>query len=280
MKYRRRYDEIVEFSEIERFIETPVKRYSSGMLVRLGFAVASCIEPDILLVDEVLAVGDASFRQKCLARIQFLLDGGTSIIFVSHNLYMAQAVCPTAIYLERGTVKLHGKTADVIDMYERDLHEERARKHDPSDGDNTDISSEVYISQIQTLDIDGISREEFRSDQLLEVRVDYQSNGITGPANAVVRIVRTDGVSCCMMRTKLDDIEFTLHENGGNFSVIIDPIQLTGGTYYISAGILNEGDNVVLAAASSNWFYVKGLALSHEEYTGIFEPNGRWVISQ
>ena len=89
----RRFDEIVAFSELGQFIDTPVKRYSSGMIVRLGFAVASCIEPEILLVDEVLAVGDASFQQKCLSRIRSLVGSGTTIIFVSHNFYLVQAVC-------------------------------------------------------------------------------------------------------------------------------------------------------------------------------------------
>ena len=97
-----RFDEIVDFAELERFIDTPVKRYSSGMIVRLGFAVASCVEPDILLVDEVLAVGDAAFQQKCLKRIHDLVDAGTSIIFVSHNFYLVQAVCDTALYLHKG----------------------------------------------------------------------------------------------------------------------------------------------------------------------------------
>ena len=121
---KHRFDEIVAFSEIERFIDTPVKRYSSGMTVRLGFAVAACIEPEILLVDEVLAVGDASFRQKCMERIHELLDTGTSIIFVSHNLWLAQAVCSRALYLEAGQVKHRGPTTEVIDMYDRDVNEE------------------------------------------------------------------------------------------------------------------------------------------------------------
>lgn len=120
-----RLEEIIAFSELEKFIDTPVKRYSSGMTVRLGFAVASCIEPEILLVDEVLAVGDASFQQKCMKRIHDLLRKGTSIIFVSHNLYLIQAVCDTALYLDHGQIKLQGSTAEVIDAYERDLHEQR-----------------------------------------------------------------------------------------------------------------------------------------------------------
>ncbi len=110
----KRFDEIVDFSELSRFIDTPVKRYSSGMTVRLGFAIASCIEPEILLVDEVLAVGDAAFRQKSLKRIQSLIHEGTSILFVSHNLYMVQAVCQKALYLKKGQVQLWDETKKVI----------------------------------------------------------------------------------------------------------------------------------------------------------------------
>jgi lipopolysaccharide transport system ATP-binding protein len=100
----------LDFAELERFIDTPIKRYSSGMVVRLGFAVAACISPDILLVDEVLAVGDAAFQQKCLNRINSLLSSGTTLIFVSHNLYLVQAVCKKALYLEKGYQKYLGET--------------------------------------------------------------------------------------------------------------------------------------------------------------------------
>jgi lipopolysaccharide transport system ATP-binding protein len=117
-----RLDEIIDFAGLERFIDTPVKRYSSGMIVRLGFAVAASIHPDILLVDEVLAVGDAAFQQKCLKRIHSLIEGGASIVFVSHNFYLVQAVCSTALYLKKGEVQHYGPTREVIDHYEQDLH--------------------------------------------------------------------------------------------------------------------------------------------------------------
>src|SRR5215211_5105872 len=102
---RARYDEIVEFAEIERFLETPVKRYSSGMSVRLAFAVAAHLEPEILLVDEVLAVGDAAFQRKSLGKMTEVASQGRTVIFVSHNLAIIQALCTRGILLERGEVK-------------------------------------------------------------------------------------------------------------------------------------------------------------------------------
>lgn len=274
---KRRFDEIVAFSEIERFIDTPVKRYSSGMLVRLGFAIAGCIEPKILLVDEVLAVGDASFRQKCLNRIQSLIDSGTSIIFVSHNLSMVQAVCPTSLYLVGGQIKGRGDTEEMIDVYERDLLEERAQMYEESNAQRTDVISEVQITKIEILSVDGHVPMKFYSDQSMEIRVHYKVKSISGVTNAVVRIVRTDGLTCCMMSTKLDHVELTLYEGGGVISVTVNPIQLITGTYVIEAYILNESASLALASKTSKHFFVSGSSKGHDQYFGVYEPRKSWA---
>jgi lipopolysaccharide transport system ATP-binding protein len=118
---RRRFDEIVSFAEIERFLDTPVKRYSSGMSVRLAFAVAAHLEPEILVVDEVLAVGDAAFQRKSLGKMGEVASEGRTVIFVSHNLAVIRALCPRAVLLERGRVVADGQVTDVIDRYLRTL---------------------------------------------------------------------------------------------------------------------------------------------------------------
>jgi lipopolysaccharide transport system ATP-binding protein len=114
---RNRFDEIVEFSEIGRFLDTPVKRYSSGMYVRLAFAVAAHLDPDILIVDEVLAVGDLAFQRKCMGRMQDVAGGGRTVLFVSHNLAAIKAMCTRAILLEAGEVSADGSPNDVIGEY-------------------------------------------------------------------------------------------------------------------------------------------------------------------
>ena len=277
---RRRFDEIVAFSEIERFIETPVKRYSSGMLVRLGFAVASCVEPDILLVDEVLAVGDAAFRQKCLQRIRSLLEEGTSILFVSHNLYMAQAVCPTALYLELGRIKHQGAISEVIDYYERDLHEEQAHKLATAQCHTEGIITDVEITEVAVVDGDGHVTSEFSSAQHVEICVYYNNYGAAGLINAVIHIIRTDGLICSMMRTALDQVQLSLQAEKSSFSLLLEPLQLTGGGYYVDVQITNESDAIILASQSSKWFYVSGAALSHEGDHGVFEPQRKWVAQR
>jgi lipopolysaccharide transport system ATP-binding protein len=125
---RKRFDEIVEFANMERFLDTPVKRYSSGMQVRLAFAVAAHLEPEILLVDEVLAVGDAAFQRKSLTKMAEVARAGSTVIFVSHNLATIQALCQRAILLERGTVVTDAPVEEAVTGYLRAL--ERAASDD------------------------------------------------------------------------------------------------------------------------------------------------------
>ena len=116
---RRKFDEIVAFAEVERFVDTPVKRYSSGMYVRLAFAVAAHLEPEILLVDEVLAVGDAEFQKKCLGKMDDVAHDGRTVLFVSHNMGSVERLCGRCVLLRSGTVESVGPTAEVVARYVR-----------------------------------------------------------------------------------------------------------------------------------------------------------------
>src|SRR5204863_8888222 len=113
----RRFDEIVEFAGVERFLDTPVKRYSSGMQVRLAFAVAAHLEPEILLVDEVLAVGDAEFQEKCLGKMRDVTREGRTVLFVSHNLAAVRSLCTRALLLDHGRLAFDGDTDEAIEQY-------------------------------------------------------------------------------------------------------------------------------------------------------------------
>ena len=118
-----RYDEIVEFSELGSFIDVPVKNYSSGMRARLGFSVATIVEPDILILDEVLSVGDAKFRKKCENRIQSMFDKGVTVIFVSHSTSQVLRMCNKGILLEQGRLIAQGDVEDVVSVYEAKMSE-------------------------------------------------------------------------------------------------------------------------------------------------------------
>ena len=115
---KQKYDEIVAFSELGEFIHQPIKTYSSGMMMRLAFSVATIVEPEILIVDEILAVGDASFQQKSRARMLELMQGGTTVLFVSHSMDQIREMCDRVLWLDHGTVKMIGETQQVCDAYE------------------------------------------------------------------------------------------------------------------------------------------------------------------
>jgi len=119
-----KFDEIVAFSNLERFLEMPVKHYSSGMYMRLAFAVAAHLEPEILIVDEVLAVGDAEFQKKCLGKMNEVAEGGRTVLFVSHNAAALQRLCKTGVYLERGQLKNYGEMRSILSEYQAEINAE------------------------------------------------------------------------------------------------------------------------------------------------------------
>ncbi|MFN8385343.1 MAG: ABC transporter ATP-binding protein [Anaerolineales bacterium] len=270
---QKRYDEIVAFSEIEEFIDTPVKRYSSGMTVRLGFAVASCIEPDILLVDEVLAVGDASFRQKCIDRIKTLLHNGTSLIFVSHDMGLVRAVCERALYIEHGQLQHAGSSGEVIDLYNQVLEKRRVEKLNRSDEAE---GGDVEITKMDVVDSDGNLVTEAFGDAPLEIRVHYTAFRNIGKANALVRIYRSDGLSVCLFRTSLDEFPVTLEKGEGVISVKLDSNQLFGGMYYAVAWMMNAEDTNGSANGATDWFEIKNRTTGREAYDSVFEPKRMW----
>ena len=128
----RKFDEIVDFSGVERYIDTPVKRYSSGMYVRLAFAVAAYLEPEILIVDEVLAVGDTAFQKKCLGKMGEVAKGGRTVLFVSHNMPAVQALCGKAIYLQDGKLKASGAVEPMLKLYAGDTRIQQGHRFNGS----------------------------------------------------------------------------------------------------------------------------------------------------
>jgi lipopolysaccharide transport system ATP-binding protein len=161
---RRRFDSIVDFSGLEEFIDTPVKRYSSGMYARLGFSVAAHVDPDILLVDEVLSVGDYLFQRKCMERMRAVIRSGATVVFVSHNLREVANLCQRSLLLERGRVELVGQTDKVISAYYTRGQQQRANLTDRADGG-------VRITRVTVHDESG-PRVEFESGGKLYITVE------------------------------------------------------------------------------------------------------------
>jgi len=157
---RRRFDEIVDFSGVEQFLDTPLKRYSSGMYLRLAFAVAAHVDPDIVIVDEVLAVGDVQFRERCLGRMSEFGREGRTVVFVSHDLGSVNQLCPRAIWLERGRVRADGASANVIDAYIRD-----AVPHGPVANFEPTANEPVQFLSAAVTTVDGATLHTPRRDE-------------------------------------------------------------------------------------------------------------------
>ena len=114
---KEKFDEIVEFSELQEFLDVPIKNFSSGMIARLGFSIATIVRPDILIVDEILSVGDFKFQEKCEKRIADMMSGGTTVIIVSHSIEQIERLCDKVLWLEKGVCKAVGNTAEICEMY-------------------------------------------------------------------------------------------------------------------------------------------------------------------
>lgn len=166
---RRKFDEIVAFAEVEKFLDTPVKRYSSGMYVRLAFAVAAHLEPEILVVDEVLAVGDAAFQRKCLGKMQSVAKAdGRTVLFVSHNIASLSAICQTAITMDSGEVRFRGEIRAGIDRYVGGLSPRCSRIEY-----EVDPAKELAFEAVEIVDSQGCAQKLFTIEQAITIRIRY-----------------------------------------------------------------------------------------------------------
>jgi lipopolysaccharide transport system ATP-binding protein len=187
----RKFDEIVAFAEIERFLDTPVKRYSSGMYVRLAFAVAAHLEPEILIIDEVLAVGDAPFQKKCLGKMQEVArGGGRTVLLVSHQMQTIQAITKSAILLDRGRILKMGRTPDVVAAYFGS-----SRSSYDLDVVNQNGSSEARFRSIEISTESDPNPVEIVSGESMNVRIRIEVHSDLKLANLSMAIRNSDGVN-------------------------------------------------------------------------------------
>ena len=244
----RKFDQIVAFSEIEQFLDTPVKRYSSGMYVRLAFAVAAHLEPEILIIDEVLAVGDYAFQKKCLGKMHDVATSdGRTILFVSHNMSALTQLCEHGILLEDGQVKTTGLVKDVVQIYLKSrLNQDTAQAHFPSDPSKPCqyISAEILRS-------DGELGSDFISDEPVIIRLQFE---IKEPIPSVflrITLQNLDGTQVIFSDVRDLDPEVTDRLGVGihTFEISIPPRLLAPNTYMLTvtsvirfAGVVDQHD--------------------------------------
>ena len=231
----RKFDEIVAFAEVERFIDTPVKRYSSGMYVRLAFAVAAHLEPDIFIIDEVLAVGDVEFQRKCLGKMEEVSRGeGRTILFVSHNMAAVQTLCSRAILLAQGKVHYDGDAKQAVECYLRTSHPpQNLWTRTRAVGDKR-----ARIERIDIQTIDGEPRGEFSSKEVIIVQIRITCMRPVPSSQLSVRIVNGAGV-VVLTTTNTDHAGslLTLQPGSHRFRFQIPDTFLSAGRYALTASL-------------------------------------------
>ncbi|MBI4261235.1 MAG: ABC transporter ATP-binding protein, partial [Actinobacteria bacterium] len=232
------FDEIVEFAELGDFIDNQVKFYSSGMFVRLGFAVAVHVDPSILLIDEVLAVGDEGFQRKCLDRVARFQREGRTIVFVTHAVDLVRQICDSAVMLEQGRVRIAGAPDDVVREFRREMVKHELR-YAAEEGNR-----EVEVLGVELVRGDGSRADVVRSGQALVVQIDLRANR---PVEHPVVSFAIHGENRLIFETNTNWEGFTIDRLEGKrrlrFSV--DSLPLVRGRYWVTVGV-HSGDASVV----------------------------------
>jgi lipopolysaccharide transport system ATP-binding protein len=274
----RKFDDIVNFADIGDFLDSPVKHYSSGMYVRLGFAIAIHSEPDILLVDEVLAVGDFNFQRKCIEKIEEMRTSGLTIIFVSHNLHMTDGLCERAVYLNKGKRSYFGRTNEAITMYQRDANLSIKEDDVSKPGFRTpDFSTgEVDIKAVDILDEKGQDSNSFSSEDKMLVRVHYFAKKKIQKPVFSFGIYRDDGICCCGDRSLYHNITVEQIEGNGIFEIKINKLQLTAGAYIFGVVIFDSNVAIPYAYRRMGKFVVASKFPTMGTGSPVFIPDFEW----
>jgi ABC-type polysaccharide/polyol phosphate transport system ATPase subunit len=279
----RRFDDIVAFAELGDFIDEPVKTYSSGMYMRLGFAVAITVDPDVLLVDEVLAVGDEAFTHKCLEKFADLRRRGKTIVLVTHTLDLVTRFCDEALWLDGGRVRAHGDPKRVVDAY---LLEVAASERPPevdapveateqgSNGAGRWGSKDAEIEQVELLRADGQPSHAFESGQPMRIRVRVRAPRPLHDFVFGIGIFTADGVCCFGTNTDIEGSVPRELSGSGEFTVDIDRLELVAGAYKLDVAV-HRKDGVPYDYHRLLYSF---RVASPVKDTGIYRPRHRWTF--
>ena len=232
----RRYDSIVDFAGIEQFMDIPIKNYSSGMYARLAFAVAISVEPDILIVDEVLSVGDESFQLRCWERITELRAEGRTIVLVSHSLPTVHTLCSRAIWLEEGAVREAGTAIEVVGAYLAAVHADIAEKAIEATGGRHG-TGEAEITGVAFLDGSGKEAEFVYTGETLTIRLDYRSHDLDTPLVCGIAVYRADNQAYMFGQNSAGAGVELLASGEGSVELTVPSLPLLHGSYLVTLAL-------------------------------------------
>jgi len=279
---KRKFDEIVDFAGVEKFLDTPVKRYSSGMYVRLAFAVAAHLEPEILVVDEVLAVGDAEFQKKCLGKMKDVAGHGRTVLFVSHNMGAIRKLCPNALLLEDGYIKSYGDAEKIVHKYMYSNHKE---------------DTEIILDGANCIDRNGIKliycavsgsksgkNKTFRTGEEIEIQCAFEDKIGISNARLVLTLLNVDG-DIVLASTDHNVRKDVVNKPGSYLSKCTIPAWLlNNGTYYLRIRFGVPGQVMLIEDTDLLTFSVEGPTPHGSDYDvrwpGVVCPKLDWKFME
>jgi len=279
-------DAIIEFAELRDFIDTPVQSYSSGMQVRLGFSIAAHLAPDVVLVDEVLAVGDYAFREKSFARMMHLCRSGAGVIFISHNMAAILTICDRVLWLEAGTVRMSGPTEEVVSAYLAEQEEQTNRRLEeaamPAGGDAAEVLHEqMQIRRIELRDGAGSVTTRFRKGSRLRVRVHYATMRPIPDPHFIVS-VGTPRETLFVADMLRDQVAPPVLDGEGVLECVFDELPLLPGRYVVRVSVMGKTPIVKIVFPSRRAYFsvegpgTAGNAMSLIRSAGVVRVPSEW----
>ena len=270
---KKKFDEIVAFAEVERFLDTPVKRYSSGMYVRLAFSVAAHLEPEILVVDEVLSVGDVKFQRKCMDYMKRLARSGATIILVSHNLFAVKAMCRRALVLSGGRLQFDGSAADGVEIYQKNSQMEATSWALEVVG--RDVSKwPIILTVMEFFDAEGRQRTVYDYGERMRVRIHYELRRPIEFPNFYLSFQRSDSVWCCSFSAARDGATAPLLKESGFIELLTPPLRLVSDLYGAYAAVWDQDFKNLYSAQTGPNFHVRDEILNSD--FGVFHEPAEW----
>ncbi len=280
---RSKFDEIVDFSGVEKYIDTPVKRYSSGMTVRLAFAVSAYLEPEILIVDEVLAVGDSEFQKKAIGKMKDISSGeGRTVLFVSHNLGSIQNLCNRGILLKNGGIIKDSKVDEVVSFYLQG--EGYANTGDLMIRKDRVGSGEVIVNKIELWDVNGNEIINVMSGQDFEIRLYYITESLlVDKIIPGIALLDQLDIPILLHHSRLNNNFFSIKKGEGYFAIKFTNFQLNVGKYKLTYSLMKEGNcidsipNSRELVVENGDFYKTGEIVPHSH--GLLLLNAKWTTN-
>lgn len=278
---KKKFPRIVEFAELGDFIDAPLRTYSSGMTARLGFAVATDSQPDILIVDEILSVGDEAFQHKSYERIQAIKAQGATILLVSHSMSVIDGMCQRAAWLHRGQVRSVDNAKVVVDQYLGLVSDVENLKFSSDGHKDDDVDGRDYqpieIRQVRILNHEGHDQQSFHTGESMQVQIEYVAHETIGSLEVGIAIHRQDGVQITGPNTAFDGLEIEASPGVGGVVYTIPSIPLMEGMYLLSVALVNRMGNVMLDYHDRYYnFRINNRGHDVRERYGVMTMNGEW----